>query len=200
MKRYIYVLFMFITLNLWACSDSEPSTDGGGEEVVDKTTDCQSANEKGAYTTWYKPANGWVGDPIPYYDNGKFYIFYLQDWRSGYPFLHPWHMVYSTDLSSFTFGGETIPCGKEDEQDVALGTGGVIKDRTTGEYCAFYTGHQWKWQEMGVPTQAILLTTSKDMKTWTKKGEHWPYLLQRSCRMPKRGRCRNHFTQIPIFG
>ena len=59
---------MFITLNLWACSDSEPSTDGGGEEVVDKTTDCQSANEKGAYTTWYKPANGWVGDPIPYYD------------------------------------------------------------------------------------------------------------------------------------
>ena len=48
MKRYIYVLFMFITLNLWACSDSEPSTDGGGEEVVDKTTDCQSANEKGA--------------------------------------------------------------------------------------------------------------------------------------------------------
>lgn len=46
MKRYIYVLFMFITLNLWACSDSEPSTDGGGEEVVDKTTDCQSANEK----------------------------------------------------------------------------------------------------------------------------------------------------------
>ena len=60
MKRYIYVLFMFITLNLWACSDSEPSTDGGGEEVVDKTTDCQSANEKGAYTTWYKPANGWV--------------------------------------------------------------------------------------------------------------------------------------------
>lgn len=113
MKRYIYVLFMFITLNLWACSDSEPSTDGGGEEVVDKTTDCQSANEKGAYTTWYKPANGWVGDPIPYYDNGKFYIFYLQDWRSGYPFLHPWHMVYSTDLSSFTFGGETIPAEKK---------------------------------------------------------------------------------------
>ncbi len=114
MKRYIYVLFMFITLNLWACSDSEPSTDGGGEEVVDKTTDCQSANEKGAYTTWYKPANGWVGDPIPYYDNGKFYIFYLQDWRSGY-----------------------------------------------------------------VPTQAILLTTSKDMKTWTKKGEHNFYLSLR---------------------
>lgn len=113
MKRYIYVLFMFITLNLWACSDSEPSTDGGGEEVVDKTTDCQSANEKGAYTTWYKPANGWVGDPIPYYDNGKFYIFYLQDWRSGYPFLHPWHMVYSTDLPLLPLVVKSIPCGKE---------------------------------------------------------------------------------------
>lgn len=88
MKKFIYVLFMFATFNLWACSDSEPSNDGG-EEVVDKTTDCQSASEKGAYTTWYKPANGWVGDPIPYYDDGKFYIFYLQDWRSGYPsYIH----------------------------------------------------------------------------------------------------------------
>ena len=32
---------------------------------------------------------------------------------------------------------------------------------------------------MGVPTQAILLTTSKDMKTWTKKGEHNFYLSLR---------------------
>lgn len=179
MKKYIYALSLFTAVNLWACGNDNPSTPGSVEEIVDRTTDFHSANEKGAYTTWYKPANGWVGDPIPYYDNGKFYIFYLQDWRSGFPFLHPWHMVYTTDFSSYTFGGETIPCGKENEQDVALGTGGVIKDPKTGEYCAFYTGHQWKWQEMGVPTQAILLSTSKDMKTWNKKGEQNFYLSLR---------------------
>lgn len=179
MKKYIYVFFLFATINLWACGSDEPLSSGGDEETVDKTTDYHQVDEKGAYTTWYKPANGWVGDPIPYYDNGKFYIFYLQDWRSGFPFLHPWHLVSTTDFSSFTFGGETIPCGKESEQDVALGTGGVIKDPKTGEYCAFYTGHQWKWQEMGVPTQAVLLTTSKDMKTWSKKGEQNFYLSLR---------------------
>lgn len=195
MKKYIYALSLFTAVNLWACGNNDPLSPGSAEETVDKTTDYHSANEKGAYATWYKPANGWVGDPIPYYDNGKFYIFYLQDWRSGFPFLHPWHMVYSTDLSSFTFGGETIPCGKENEQDVALGTGGVIKDRKTGEYCAFYTGHQWKWQELGVPTQAVLLTTSKDMQTWNKKGEQNFYLSLRG----QSGYVENDFRDPHVF-
>ncbi|RGN49922.1 MULTISPECIES: glycoside hydrolase family 32 protein [unclassified Bacteroides] len=197
MKKYIYAFFIFVSFNLWACgsNDSTPGDDDNKNEEVDKTTDCKSANEKGAYSTWYKPASGWVGDPIPFYDNGTFYVFYLQDWRSGFPFLHPWHMVYSTDLSSFTFGGEVIPCGKENEQDVALGTGGVIKDRETGEYCAFYTGHQWNWQAMGVPTQAVLLTTSKDMKTWTKKGEKNFYLSLRG----QSGYVENDFRDPHVF-
>lgn len=175
MKCYSVCVLLLAVLSLPACKGNEPAV----QEPIDRTTDCRSVKESGAYSTWYKPVNGWVGDPIPFYDNGTFYVFYLQDWRTGYPFLHPWHMVYSTDLSSFTFGGEVIPCGAENEQDVALGTGGVIKDRETGEYCAFYTGHQWGWESMGVPTQAILLSTSKDMKTWTKKGEKNFYLSLR---------------------
>ena len=92
MKKYIYAFFIFVSFNLWACgsNDSTPGDDDNKNEEVDKTTDCKSANEKGAYSTWYKPASGWVGDPIPFYDNGTFYVFYLQDWRSGFPFLHPW--------------------------------------------------------------------------------------------------------------
>ena len=176
MKECFYSLLLMVAVGgFYACSDNE----SGKEEPVDMTTDCRTAIETGAYSIWYKPANGWVGDPIPFYDNGTFYVFYLQDWRSGYPFLHPWHMVSTTDFSSWAFGGEIIPCGEEDQQDVALGTGGVIKDRETGEYCAFYTGHQWNWEAMGVPTQAILLTTSKDLKTWTKKGEDKFYLSLR---------------------
>ncbi len=176
MKFYsVYALLTLVVLNISSCKGNDVYP----QEEIDRTTDCRGVKESGGYATWYKPVNGWVGDPIPFYDNGTFYVFYLQDWRTGYPFLHPWHMVYSTDLSSFTFGGETIPCGAEDEQDVALGTGSVIKDLETGEYCAFYTGHQWTWEAMGVPTQAILLTTSKDMKTWTKKGEDNFYLSLR---------------------
>lgn len=195
MKKYIYAVSFFMAFSLWACGNNDTPSVEGDDEEVDQTTDCRPGNDKGAYSTWFKPANGWVGDPIPYYDNGKFYIFYLQDWRSGFPFLHPWHMVYTEDFTSFTFGGETIPCGKENEQDVALGTGGVIKDPKTGEYCAFYTGHQWKWQELGVPTQAVLLTTSKDMKTWTKKGEQNFYLSLRG----QAGYVENDFRDPHVF-
>lgn len=182
-------LFLCSLFGLYACEGNSPK--GDQPVPIDLTTDCIEANSNGAYTTWYKPANGWVGDPIPFYDNGVFYVFYLQDWRTGYPYLHPWHMVYSKDLSSFIFGGEVIPCGKENEQDVALGTGCVIKDRGTGEYCAFYTGHQWNWQAMGVPTQAVLLSTSKDMKTWTKKGEKNFYLSLRGYSGYEENDCRD---------
>ena len=30
---------------------------------------------------FYRPANAWVGDFIPLYDNGIFQLFYLLDWR-----------------------------------------------------------------------------------------------------------------------
>ena len=30
---------------------------------------------------FYRPENAWVGDLIPYYENGMFYAFYLHDPR-----------------------------------------------------------------------------------------------------------------------
>lgn len=165
------IFLSILTLGaLWvtACGEEKPDGPGiGGGQTVDKTTDCKTPSESGSYTTFYKPAIGWFGDPIPFSDNGKFYVFYLQDWRSNFPYLHPWHMVSSDDLSSFKFEGEIIPCGSLTDQDVALGTGGVIKSRENGKYYAFYTGHQWNPQP-GKPIQAVLLTTSSDLKNWTK--------------------------------
>ena len=165
------IFLSILTLNmLWLTACGEEKKDAPGidtGQTVDKTTGCKSPVETGAYTTFYKPAIGWFGDPIPFSDNGKFYIFDLQDWRSNFPYLHPWHMVSSDDLSSFRFEGEIIPCGNVDDQDVALGTGGVIKSREDGKYYAFYTGHKWNPQP-GKPIQAVLLTTSSDLKNWTK--------------------------------
>lgn len=167
MKRSVLLsLSIILTISLSACSDNDDSPQEGGN--IDKTTYCKSAYEAGAYNTFFKPENGWVGDPIPFSDNGIFYIFYLQDWRRDFPYLHPWYMASSGDLSSFSYQGEIIPCGALKDQDVALGTGGVIKSRENGHYYAFYTGHQWT-PEPGMPIQGVMLTTSPDMKTWTKK-------------------------------
>ena len=34
---------------------------------------------KADYHTFFQPKKAWVGDPMPFYDNGKFHIFYLYD-------------------------------------------------------------------------------------------------------------------------
>jgi beta-fructofuranosidase len=31
---------------------------------------------------FFKPADGWIGDIIPIYHNGRFYIYYLKDYRT----------------------------------------------------------------------------------------------------------------------
>jgi len=33
---------------------------------------------------FYRPENAWVGDVIPYYEDGEFKLFYLLGWRENY--------------------------------------------------------------------------------------------------------------------
>ena len=122
-------------------------------------TIAESANQ---YTTFYKPTNGWVGDPMPFYENGKFHIFYLYDARNTLPTFHPWYKVMTADFATFTENSEMIPTGNATDQDGALGTGSVFK--WNGTYYAFYTGHN------GIldPKEKIMLATSTDLKSWTK--------------------------------
>ena len=45
---------------------------------------------------FYKPENAWVGDLIPYYENGTYYGFYLHDPRirdKEYAEDTTWHLI-----------------------------------------------------------------------------------------------------------
>ena len=108
---------------------------------------------------------------MPFYENGKFHIFYLYDARNTMPTFHPWYKVTTTDFASFADNSEMIPTGTANQQDGALGTGSVFK--LNGIYYAFYTGHN------GVldPKEKIMLATSTDLKNWTKDPS---FLLQAS--------------------
>lgn len=114
------------------------------------------------YDFFYKPSHGWVGDPMPFYKDGVFHVFYLQDARDGAKTFHPWYKITTNDLFSYTDDGEMIPCGTVEEQDGALGTGSVFE--YNGKYYAFYTGHNGALD----PREKILLATSTDLNTWTK--------------------------------
>ena len=91
-------------------SDNKPGVENPVAEITAPAcqTTVESANQ---YTTFYKPATGWVGDPMPFYENGKFHIFYLYDARNTLPTFHPWYKVTTTDFASFADNSEIIPTG-----------------------------------------------------------------------------------------
>ena len=67
----------------------------------------------------YKPENGWVGDVIPYYENGKYYAFYLHDPRCKgegvYAEDTTWHLAVTENGLDFENKGESIERGSENK-------------------------------------------------------------------------------------
>lgn len=119
------------------------------------------------YNMYFKPSHGWVGDPMPFYKNGKYHIFYLQDTRPAPDTFHPWYCATTSDLLTYTDEGEMIPCGDKNGPEKALGTGSVFEHN--GKYYAFYTGHNGSFgKDYDNPRERILLATSTDLKTWSK--------------------------------
>ena len=167
MKKIFLVTALFF--NIYVLSSCEKSS-GSQKEVVqdpDLTLTCQAGNETGGYTLFFKPPVGWFGDPFPYYANGNFYIYYLQDWRGIQPYLHPFHLATSNDAATFTYHGEVLPVGTNSAQDASLCTGSIIKSRENDFYYMFYAGHKFN-SNPETPLQAVMVAVSKDLKNWTK--------------------------------
>lgn len=112
---------------------------------------------------------GYTGDIMPFFDNGKFHIYFLHDAQNkpaGKGF-HDIHEFQSTDLAHFSYEGQVIPYGTTTDVDFAVGTGSVVK--VGNLYYFYYTGHN------GTPAflqsnarESVLCATSPDLKTWTK--------------------------------
>ncbi|PKQ45365.1 glycoside hydrolase family 32 protein [Confluentibacter flavum] len=123
---------------------------------------------------WFGETNtysttGWVGDVMPYFDNDKFYLYFLHDALSkpeGKGF-HDIHSFQTSNFTEFDYEGRMIPYGETYEPDFGVGTGSVIKVGNT--YYFYYTGHN------GIPLflqsnprESVLCATSSDLKNWTK--------------------------------
>ncbi len=127
---------------------------------------CNPLKQEGK-TIFPRAEETWVGDPMPYYDGKNFQVFYLEDLRDGDVGFHPWSLLTTKNFVDYKSEGIVIPYSKNtDEQDLALGTGSVVKDQE-GLYHAFYTGHNPKKK----PKEAIMHATSKDLKNWKKIAE-----------------------------
>lgn len=112
-------------------------------------------------------SSGFVGDPMPYYENGRYHIFYLHDARDGKPGFHPVHKFTSYDFAAFAYDGLMVNYAGTSDQDLAIGTGSVVRAGNT--YYCYYTGHNYLFPNSGLPKEGLMYATSTDLKTWTKK-------------------------------
>ena len=135
------------------------------------TTEYFAPTDENSPTTYYKPAVGYVGDPMPMYDPvaKNFKIMYLQEYRPNQAgTYHPFWCVETADAASYSSLGELICTGSREEQDAALGTGSVFYNEADQTYYAFYTGYADKADVITGYREMVMVATSKDFKTWTK--------------------------------
>jgi len=165
MKRKLFLLpAVFLFLCCTGCVGGNPPVLPEAS-AIDTTTTIRTIQETGSYATFYKPQSGYVGDPMPYYNEADktFYVFFLQDWRNGAPTDHPIYCTKTADYGSFQGFTEAIPCGTAGSQETLLGTGSFIKD-AAGKLFGFYTAHNGSL----FPAEKVMLATSTDMRTFTK--------------------------------
>ena len=80
----------------------------------------------------------YVGDPMPYYEDGVYYIYYLKD--GGDSFNHSIYLTTTTDFVTYTeYADPVLEASRSGGQDSWIGTGSVVK--VEDQYYLFYTGH-----------------------------------------------------------
>ena len=80
----------------------------------------------------------YVGDCMPYYEDGIYYIYYLKE--GGDSYRHSIYLATTTDFLTYTeYDDPILPAEDSPAQDEWIGTGSVVKVDDT--YYLFYTGH-----------------------------------------------------------
>ncbi|MDR6508646.1 glycoside hydrolase [Arthrobacter oryzae] len=121
---------------------------------------------------FFKPADGWVGDLIPFEQDGEFWLFYLHEIREDPKPGTSWHLVTTKDLVQFEDHGVSLLHGGEDDLDFNAYTGSIVCDKD-GIHHLFYTGQNpHNVGANGAPLQLVMHATSTDgMMTWGKHPE-----------------------------
>ena len=102
-----------------------------------------SQEEAYEYKNFFRPAvdginQPYVGDTMPYFEDGTYYIYYLKE--GGDSYNHSIYLATTTDFVTYTEYDEPIlESSRSGGQDGWIGTGSVVKVKDT--YWFFYTGH-----------------------------------------------------------
>lgn len=79
-----------------------------------------------------------VGDTMPFYEDGVYYIYYLKE--AGDSYNHSVYLATTVDFLSYEeYDDPVLEANRSGGQDSWIGTGSVVK--VEGKYYFFYTGH-----------------------------------------------------------
>ena len=112
-------------------------------------------------------AQPYVGDTMPYYEDGVYYIYYLKD--AGDSYNHSIYLATTTDFVHYEEqDGPVLEASRSGGQDGWIGTGSVVK--TGGKYYFFYTGHGdgavLEYQEKIMVAESDNLTSFTKVAGW----------------------------------
>ncbi|WP_449371804.1 family 43 glycosylhydrolase [Arthrobacter psychrolactophilus] len=118
---------------------------------------------------FYKPTDAWVGDVIPWQEDGVFHLFYLHETRQTPKEGMPWHRVVTENVVDFRETGETIASNGPASADFNIYTGSIVLD-AAGVHHAFYTGQNpANTGADGLALQLVMQASSLDgMETWQR--------------------------------
>ena len=120
----------------------EITVEGNDKDFSDLRTP-GSQEEAYDYSAFFRPAlddgtQPHVGDPMPYYEDGTYYIYYLKE--GGDSYNHSVYLATTTDFLTYTeYDDPVLEASRSGGQDSWIGTGSVVKVGQT--YYFFYTGH-----------------------------------------------------------
>lgn len=171
MKRLLSVVLLLGALFAFVgCKPTEPSAveepDDKGFSSMRTPGQMEAAYD---YDLFFLPDTDdgkqpYVGDTMPYYEDGTYYIYYLKDDGDSYN-----HSIYLTTTQDFLTYEEkqdvVIEADHGSAQDAWIGTGSVVK---VGEkYYFFYTGHSSTTLHEFAET--IMVAEGTSLTSFTKK-------------------------------
>ncbi|MGW5611378.1 family 43 glycosylhydrolase [Streptomyces sp. NPDC003753] len=122
---------------------------------------------------FFQPPEGWVGDVIPFAQDGELNLFYLHERRVKPKPGTSWSLAVTRDLVNVEDHGTALPHGTDDDADFNAYTGSVVRDEN-GTYHLFYTGQNPAILGTdGMPVQVVMHATGEgNLTSWTKHPEH----------------------------
>ena len=124
------------------------------------------------YMNFFLPAidginQPYVGDTMPYYEDGTYYIYYLKE--GGDSYNHSLYLATTRDFLTYTeVDDPIIESSRAGGQDGWAGTGAVVKVKDT--YYFFYTGHAsssiYEYMEKIMVAKGSSLTQFEKMEGW----------------------------------